>query len=481
MKTLLRLIALIAVPISLFLQDSIAYVEFYGDPVAGYETLLNDTMAVSPGLGTMTEEEWDNLWLVFPEDLKQKIRSNPSLKQEITLERYGFNLAPEIDPKRPVGFFTRKDNDKWEMNCLICHGGTIPSPEGPKFYMGAPNSNLDLVTFIEDRIKLFETYRSKSSFTLQDGLLMKSYKKQLREQPVNSSRGAYSVWQGGDIFLALRTREMRTDPVNFVRAFLSKPKLFGNRAADMDPPTWWNTKYRERLWIDGFAPKEPRMNALQIMPMGNPLRKMDQQFVDVLEYINQVDAPRYPFSIVREKASRGKVVYDKSCSKCHGTYDSTVNYPNKTIPLDVIGTDPVRLEQGMTSAYRQFAKDSWVGRFGKADIRVEPEGYMPPPLTGIWASAPYFHNGSVPTLYHVLFPDQRPAIWKANRLVFNQAQVGYTFEVADSAVVDLMPFSNEKRFFFDTRMNGKSNEGHLFPEKLTVTERMDVLEYLKTL
>jgi endo-cleaving rubber dioxygenase len=47
---------------------------------------------------------------------------------------------------------------------------------------------------------------------------------------------------------------------------------------------------------------------------------------------------------------------------------------------------------------------------------VRPEGrelgYLAPPLYGIWATAPYFHNGSVPNLWEVLEPADRVRIWK---------------------------------------------------------------------
>ena len=39
-------------------------------------------------------------------------------------------------------------------------------------------------------------------------------------------------------------------------------------------------------------------------------------------------------------------------------------------------------------------------------------GYMAPPLDGIWATAPFFHNGSVPTIEGVLNSKARPAIWQ---------------------------------------------------------------------
>jgi hypothetical protein len=57
----------------------------------------------------------------------------------------------------------------------------------------------------------------------------------------------------------------------------------------------------------------------------------------------------------------------------------------------------------------------WTER-GKPELAPQTQtqgkpGYIAPPLVGIWASAPYFHNGSVPTLWQVLDPDSRADIW----------------------------------------------------------------------
>ena len=70
-----------------------------------------------------------------------------------------------------------------------------------------------------------------------------------------------------------------------------------------------------------------------------------------------------------------------------------------------------------------------MGKFGETNIVTHSKGYVAPPLDGIWASAPYFHNGSVPTVYHVLFPDERPAGVESQRLqAYDNARVGLLVE-----------------------------------------------------
>ncbi len=111
---------------------------------------------------------------------------------------------------------------------------------------------------------------------------------------------------------------------------------------------------------------------------------------------------------------------------------------------------------------------------------TDPDGYVAPPLDGIWASAPYLHNGSVPTLWHLMHPDHRPAVWRPVSAEMDEEKVGLTIEQAserpDSS--DDMVF---RRSYFDTRQFGKSGDGHTFPNALSEPEKQAVLEYLKTL
>jgi hypothetical protein len=103
-----------------------------------------------------------------------------------------------------------------------------------------------------------------------------------------------------------------------------------------------------------------------------------------------------------------------------------------------------------------------------------------PPLDGVWATAPYLHNGSVPTLWHVLHPAERPVVWRRTPTGYDDARVGLEVEeLADLPPGRLLPAV--RRTYFDTRQPGKSAAGHDFPDVLTEAEKAAVLEYLKTL
>lgn len=99
--------------------------------------------------------------------------------------------------------------------------------------------------------------------------------------------------------------------------------------------------------------------------------------------------------------------------------------------------------------------------------------YKARPLEGIWATAPYLHNGSVPTLMDLLKgPADRPKTFALGTRAFDPKAVGY----------DVNPAASGNRFTFDTTKVGNSNKGHVYGvDKLTPDQRTELLEYLKTL
>ena len=109
------------------------------------------------------------------------------------------------------------------------------------------------------------------------------------------------------------------------------------------------------------------------------------------------------------------------------------------------------------------------------------EGYVAPPLDGIWATAPYLHNGSVPTLEQMLDSQARPQYWSRvdfDDTHFDEEAVGWPW-LPQSAQATAP--ANQKKLIYDTTLWGQSNAGHTFGDGLTKTERRAVLEYLKTL
>lgn len=110
-----------------------------------------------------------------------------------------------------------------------------------------------------------------------------------------------------------------------------------------------------------------------------------------------------------------------------------------------------------------------------------PFAYKARPLNGIWATAPYLHNGAVPTLYALLSPvGERPRMFRLGNRRFDPVNVGYV---------------DGGGFRLDTSKPGNSNAGHQFAgpagaagppagtigRGLSREERLALIEYLKTL
>ncbi len=175
---------------------------------------------------------------------------------------------------------------------------------------------------------------------------------------------------------------------------------------------------------------------------------------------------------------------------------------------------------------------------GACSFEEKTVGYVTPPLHGVWASAPYFHNGSVPTVWGVLKPEDRPKVWRRQRTTtevhfnafetrihgadggYDWAQLGWNYDEmncgdggAGSPYYTCQPATDmpqelqwgadlllggvlwptwlvpppvgeqglEDRMIFNTNMYSKKNRGHEWTRALTDTERRALLEYLKTL
>lgn len=100
---------------------------------------------------------------------------------------------------------------------------------------------------------------------------------------------------------------------------------------------------------------------------------------------------------------------------------------------------------------------------------VALQAYKARPLNGIWASSPYLHNGSVPTLHDLLLPvAQRPAQFSVGRWEYDPRKVGY---VSDG----------QAPFVLDTTLTGNSNRGHEYGAGLAEADRWALVEYLETL
>jgi len=211
--------------------------------------------------------------------------------------------------------------------------------------------------------------------------------------------------------------------------------------------------------------------------------RIKSEFESVVRHLRP---PRYPHEIDRALAARGRELFyakDVGCSRCHGEYDGNGNVRWPGVHTDV-ETDRSRIDvvsDGFTAAFN----DSPLAADGAL---VKSRGYAATPLTGVWANFPYLHNGSVPTLHHLLGPlSERPKIFEvlaAKRL--DRTRMGQPLSTnprdAQLGEAELLRRYGDDRNWFSAARPGSGNLGHDFWSRIqTDANRQALIEYLKTL
>jgi hypothetical protein len=399
---------------------------------------------------------FDRLWEFWPADQKQQAeKASPTERRQLSFKRYGLVADPKNSDGPPLGAVDDGAGG-WSLNCLGCHQGKVAGQP----HWGVPNSHFAFQTLTSDVNKARRALEGKAPTGM--GLI-----------PLGLSNGTTNAQVFSVVLTALRDKDLN---------LLKQPKIPKFRNHDLDAPPFWNVKYKKNLYIDGFVPKTHRViMQFALLPTNSAesFKEREEGFRDILAWIESLEPPKYPWSVDETLAAQGRTAFERVCSDCHGTYGPQAEYPERMVPIDVVATDPTRLT-GMPAEHRRFYRDSWFGEYGKLQVIEKPEGYVAPPLHGIWASAPYFHNGAVPTLWHVLNPGERPAVWLRSEDGYDRERLG--LEVAAfQTLPDSVKDAEEKRRYFDARLPGKSAAGHDFPNELEDAEKRAVLEYLKTL
>ena len=257
----------------------------------------------------------------------------------------------------------------------------------------------------------------------------------------------------------------------------------------VDTPPWWRTAKKNGLFWNGMARGDHRgtmMFASSLCTDSVPeAEAIMAYFNNINAFIRSIEAPVYPLPIDELLAEEGRGLYLQSCAGCHGTYSSDPaeeTYPNLLLPLDVIGTDPLIAQQTTEQPFAEWYNGTFYGEVTPLSPDDPFPGYVAPPLDGIWATAPFFHNASVPTLELVLDSTARPARWRRldyDSTNFDQETGGWPWVEVPYAWEDAP--AEERKHVYDTTKLGHWNTGHDFGDHFSPAERRAMIEYLKTL
>jgi mono/diheme cytochrome c family protein len=296
------------------------------------------------------------------------------------------------------------------------------------------------------------------------------------------------------------------------------PALPHAKATVTDILSTWKQAEHPFGQIDGSVKSLFYRNIAAILAIvGNPA-KIDYYNAQISgDFIDKLPAPPYPFDVDMVRAEKGQALYKTHCAICHQPEGMWKGKPFNKTNFD-LGTDPNRAEvlnkageELFVGAFKagiprdlsikgEDGKPIFPATLGAADIvfdRTKPEdqGYVTNDLTGLWARAPYLHNGSVPTLRHLLAPrrkgGERPVLFVRGTVGYDKENVGFQWEtrrIAEFRAID------PTTALFDTKLDGGSNAGHDRDVEIEgVLRRLDwskdehaedlgsLLEYLKTL
>jgi len=424
-----------------------------GDPVAGRQALL-DNPYVSCGI---------------PEQaFRQLLPGSGIVEAEDRLAK------AEGLPFSSTIFTNHEGVDVVSSNCLTCHG----TPLFGELVIGLGNEFLD---FTSDASVLAE----------RAGALVQG------DAPIR----AWELYADRISAIApyIRPHTVGVNPANNLTfALIAHRRAADNAWSDepllplppTDPPPvsvppWWRMAKKPAMFNLG----EGRLDHARIMMSASmlcsdsieELETIDRYASDVRAYIASLTPPAYPFPIDSDLLEPGRDVFIDNCSVCHGTYEAGGEYPARLVPIEQIGTDSTLVDfaHGAGAPYIDWFNRSY---YGSLSQMAPGPGYVAPPLDGIWATAPFLHNGSVPTIAMVLNSAERPQFWKhdvsdaSEPDSYDQVRLGWAHSELDagkSGVDDV--------HIYDTTLPGYTNQGHLFGDHLSEEQRRAVIEYLKTL
>jgi len=382
-----------------------------------------------------------------------------------------FGMAPNVTRREPL---------RWTVNCLVCHMAEIDGVA----YFGAGTKTFDELWLGEALKRLTsEPWRGRLSSGSGDRAIAAEAHRILNSHhhdKIDSlTRARSTAFAASHVELYMRTHGNTMPGVNDVGR------------GDVKTPPLWHTaaKMRKRRWYtDGsFRGPFPLMASSMELEKDRPfdalaqvvVPRIKEEFESVIQYLRP---PRYPYAIDPVLAARGRELFnsgDVGCSRCHGVYDGRGNVDWPGLHVDV-GTDRSRLD---------VVSDQFIAAFKASPLAAEgslvkSRGYAATPLTGVWANFPYLHNGSVPTLSHLLGPvSERPALFEVTAARrFDPERVGQELHADGSLPPADTGWLAADRNWFDTARPGCGNGGHDFWARIrTDANRRALIEYLKTL
>lgn len=262
-----------------------------------------------------------------------------------------------------------------------------------------------------------------------------------------------------------------------VDTFTSYKVMFGFDVAHdhsigiVDFPSLWNQGVRVNYFSqwDGNNNSLSERNKSASFGAGTTPETIDIASLDRIEaWIKVLPPPRYPFPIDAALAAKGAPIYQTYCAACHDVNGAQIG---QVTPIEEVGTDDHRLVS-FTAELVDKLNTLGTGYPWRFSHFRKTNGYANMPLDGVWARAPYLHNGSVPNMVDLLEPPgKRTAVFYRGYDVYDPQTMGF---------VSSGPEAERVGFRYDTSVPGNGNGGHLYGTDLSPADKSALVEYLKT-
>jgi hypothetical protein len=403
-----------------------------------------------------------------------------------------FGLSWEQGHELPIGFTTRTIGfRRVAQNCAACHTASYRTKpdENPTFIPTGPAHTFNLEAFFRFTVDCAKDPRFNADTLMAaiDQVKPKGFswidEQIYRYALIPLTRRALLEQEKRLAWIYIHGSPQwpewgrgRDDAMNLTKYFLTTSPLDATLGPTDMPSVWNLKKYKSHggtrmnlagdSWDANSVIIDSALGLLRAQPPSN------EKFLDQVHWINhyldEYQAPKFPFPVDPVKAAAGKAVFDANCASCHWSERT-----GTVVPVDEVGTDRERLlswNKGAAIRANETVKAFGIDRRGL--VEADPTGYVSSFLDGIWLRAPYLHNGSVPTLRDLLNPAaQRPRFFYRGYDLYDPENVGFVTE-GDEAKRAGTPY--------DVSWRSNGNQGHEFGVNLPQPDKNALIEYLKT-
>ena len=421
-----------------------------GDPDAGRDYLVNGDY-VGAGIPL---DIWRQIYADDPANVLGRSGENATLGPDVTWIE------------------TAEGSEAVVQNCLTCHGAELMGT----YHVGLGNttlaSHVDPSGFAPQLEAYVRSVHGQDSPEFQNTKRYTRAIKKVGPELVTETRGANFA----DNLAALLAAHRDPDSLEWTNsALLDYPA----EMLPADVPPWWHLEKKHAMFYAGIGRADfgrfLMTSAILTLDDLEEAETIDARFPDLFAYLRTLEAPVYPGEVDAGLVAEGEELFLDRCASCHGVYaEDGDTYPNLLVSMDSIGTDPLLFQGGGDSPFVDWFNTSWFAEGDHGAWLQFDGGYVAPPLDGVWATAPYLHNGSVPKLSQVLDSSSRPELYRRSFQSddYDLEDPGWNYTEVDE---------KSDSSTWDASIPGYGNQGHTYGDDLSDEERAAVVEYLKTL